>query len=101
MGKEVTKTEASENGIIITVAGRPQRGKAAVARFIEAALRREGFTDVSVYNDLGEAPPQAAVTDKHKNQVVVIETLQIPNIVTGRMSTKTTIEPGEVPMAED
>lgn len=81
MGKEVTKAEAYNSGLIITVAGKAARGKTTVARLIEETLRREGFSDVTVYDDLGDTPGKPPIevrVEKTKEQVIIIETEQLP-----------------------
>ncbi len=99
MGREVTRQEAGEEGLIITVAGKCNRGKTTVARFIEEALRREGFVDVTVYDDPRDSIPNKASIDQRieatKKRTVYIETVQLK----ARLSRG--IEPGEVPIAED
>ena len=81
MGREITKAEAEENGLVITVYGKPNRGKTTVARLIEESLRKEGFVDVSVYDDPRDSTPDKAPIQERveatKQRTIVIETTQI------------------------
>ncbi len=103
MGREFTKVEADTNGLIITIAGRSGRGKTTVARFIEEMLRREGFLDVTVFDDPADSTPDKLPIDKRvaatKERIIVIETVMTKALPDG--SYRRTIAPGEVPTAED
>jgi len=80
MGRELTKSEADSNGLIIQIIGKPNRGKTTVARLIEEMLRREGFVDVSVYDDPRDSVPNKDSIEKRveatKQRVIYIETVQ-------------------------
>lgn len=85
MGQELTKAEAERDGLIITIAGKPNKGKTTVARLIEEMLRKEGFVDVSVFDD-----PTDSTTDKEpiekrveatKQRVICIQTETIKELV--------------------
>lgn len=81
MGREMTKSEAETNGLVITVAGAHNRGKTTVARLIEEMLRKEGFVDVSVYDDPRDSVPDKAPIEARveatKQRVIYIETAPI------------------------
>jgi len=79
MGREITKAEALMSGLTITITGRSNRGKTTVARLIEEMLRKEGFVDVSVYDDPADSVPDKLPREQRiaaaKERVTVIETV--------------------------
>lgn len=76
----MTVDEAKVNGLIIQVSGKANTGKTTVARLIEETLRKEGFTDVTVYDDTKDSSPDKEPiqvrAEKTKQRVVVIETVR-------------------------
>lgn len=88
MGRELTKTEAEIDGLIITIAGRSNRGKTTVARLIEETLRKEGFEDVTVFDDLADSVPNKEPIEKrvetNKKRVICIETVLLPAALGGK-----------------
>jgi uridine kinase len=81
MGRELTKVEAEKDGLIITISARSNKGKTTVARLIEEMLRKEGFIDVSVFDDPHDSVPDKESIEKRveaaKQRVVYIETIQL------------------------
>ena len=76
--EEVDK--AARDGLVITIAGAPNRGKTTVARLIEEALRKEGFEAVFVDDPGDETPGKAPIEERvaaMKKRPIVIQTFQL------------------------
>lgn len=105
MGRELTKVEAEKDGLIISVVGRANKGKTTVARLIEEMLRKEGFVDVSVFDDPNDSVPNKDPIEQRvaaaKQRVIYIETIELKVPYVQSSPGPRTIAPGEVPMAED